>query len=98
MDYAFVHHSQTHCAAQIAVMLGFTEIIMIGMDNNRVPWEGKDPNHYRDDYFGEHLSGMSKRKVDLSNMWHAEMHEFVERECAKRGVRVRNEDTRHYIS
>jgi hypothetical protein len=98
MDYAFTFAGQTHCAAQIAVMLGFTEIIMIGMDGNRVPWEGKDPNHYTDDYFRDHRTSLTKKKADLMNHDHIEMHKLIVLECAKRGVKVRNVNTRNYTS
>ena len=98
MDHAFTFGGMTHCSAQIAVMLGFTELIMIGMDMNHVAWEGKDPNHYSDDYFGDNRTSLSKEKADILNKQHDAMHEYIRYECDKRGVRVRREDTRHYIS
>ena len=50
IDYAFVFGGMTSCCAQIAAMLGFTELIMIGMDGNYRAWKGRDINHYSEDY------------------------------------------------
>lgn len=94
MDYVFIHGGMTHCAVQIAAMQGFTEIIMIGMDGNYKAWEDKDPNHYSEDYSDGHRAGMSKEKAATINKQHSEMHRLIQSECAKRGVRVRYEDTR----
>lgn len=51
----------TYVALQIAYYLGFTEVILIGMDHrfehagepNQASWlDGPDPNHFSPDYFG----------------------------------------------
>jgi len=98
MDYAFTFGGMTYCSSQIAIMLGFTELIMIGMDGNYKAWEGKDPNHYSDNYWEGHNTGLSEEKAAIVNNGHKEMHRLIKAECAKRGVRVRYEDARHYAS
>lgn len=92
-DYVFVHGGMTHCAAQIAAMLGFTELIMIGMDGNYKPWKDKDPNHYSEDYVVGHSGGLSKEKATIINKQQAEMHQLIKHECEQRDVKVRYEDT-----
>jgi len=96
-DHAFTFGGQTHCATQVAVMLGFTEIIMIGMDGGYKPWEGKDVNHYSEDYMDGYVEYMTKEKTIIINKTIAEMHLFIEEECAQRGVKVTNVNTRNYI-
>jgi hypothetical protein len=97
MDHAFAFGGMTCIAAQIAVMLGFTELIMIGMDGNYKAWEDKDTNHYSKDYLDGHVTGMSKEKAATVNKTHSEMHKFIKAECAKRGVKVTNVNTKNYI-
>ena len=96
MDYVFTYGGQTHCAAQIAVMLGFTELIMIGMDGNYKPWSEKDPNHYSENYSDGTVDCMTKEKAAIVNKQHADMHQLIKSECAERDVKVRHENTRNY--
>lgn len=100
MDYVFLYGGMTHCASQVAVMLGFTELIMIGMDGNYRPFNKniRDANHYSEDYWDGHNPSMSQTRADECNKNHAVMHKYIKRECAKRGVKVRYVDTRNYIS
>jgi hypothetical protein len=98
MDHAFTFGGMACVASQIAVMLGFTELIMIGMDGNYKAWSGKDVNHYSESYCGDLRLDMTAEKADIINRELAEMRKFVESECAERGVRVRYEDTRNYTS
>ena len=97
MDYVFVHGGMTHCAAQIAVMLGFTELIMIGMDGNYIPWDGEDPNHYSEDYSAGQQDSLSEEKAEIINRRQAEMHPYIQYECEARGIKVRYEDTRNMV-
>jgi len=96
-DHVFTFGGQTCCATQVAVMLGFTEIIMIGMDGDYKPWEEKDINHYSRDYLDGYIEYMTKEKTDFINKTIAEMHLFIEEECKQRGVKVTNVNTRNYI-
>ena len=56
-------HTVTHAALQIAYYMGFTDVVIIGMDhrfeaegapNQVLHMEGPDPNHFSPDYFGGH--------------------------------------------
>ena len=91
IDHAFCIGGMTHCAAQIAVMLGFTELIMIGMDGNYRPWKDKDPNHYSEDYSDGFVGYMTEEKAAIINNRHVEMHQLIKYECGKRNVKVRYE-------
>lgn len=51
----------THCALQVAYHLGFTDVLLIGLDhrytfegvpNEASKMDGPDPNHFTPDYFG----------------------------------------------
>ena len=98
MDYAFAFGGMTHCTAQVAVMLGFTELIMIGMDGNYKPWKGEDLNHYSEDYLmGKNsVDSVSVERAAKLNKQHVEMHKYIQHECAKRGVKVRYENIGDY--
>jgi len=98
MDCAFLYGGQTHCTAQIAVMLGFTEIIMIGMDGNYKPYNKnvRDASHYSEDYWDGHNPSMSQTKADICNRNHAVMHKYIKSECAKRKVKVRYVNARDW--
>jgi len=96
-DHAFTFRSQTYCAAQIAVLLGFTELIMIGMDGNYKAYsDGKDPNHYAEDYWLN--DSMTEEKATILNSNYKELHSLLKHECARRDIGVRYDDIRNYAS
>ena len=52
-------YSVTYVALQLAFFYGFTEVLLLGVDhryvqpcapNEEITWQGKDPNHFTDDY------------------------------------------------
>jgi len=90
-DYVFTFGGQTYCAAQIAVMLGFTELIMIGMDENYRAWKGKDINHYSEDYSDGVMGYLTEEKAALNNKRLAEMRQLIKSKCAQRNIKVRYE-------
>jgi len=95
--HAFTFRAQTYCVAQIAVMLDFTELIMIGMDGNYKAFSGgKDPNHYSGDYWRGVNESMTEKKAAMLNSNHKELHQLIGRECAKRKVKVRYVNAEHW--
>lgn len=58
----FEGHTVTFVALQLAYFMGFTDVILVGVDHNfktkgqanlAVTSEGDDPNHFAPDYFGK---------------------------------------------
>ncbi len=90
-DYVFTFGGQTYCAAQIAVMLGFTELIMIGMDENYRAWKGRDINHYSEDYSNGIMDYLTEEKAATNNKRLAEMRQLIKSKCAQRNIKVRYE-------
>jgi len=75
-------HTVTHAAFQIAWYMGFTEVIVIGMDhrfpasgppNAELHMQGADPNHFSPDYFRD-------QKWDAPNLAESEVSYRVARD------------------
>ena len=83
---------------QIAVYLGFKELIMVGCDMGWRPFdyeEDKDPNHFTEDYWGKmNLSGqeiivtpeLAQRYTDDARSGHV----LAKKVCDKLGVKIYN--------
>ena len=83
---------------QIAVYLGFKELIMVGCDLGWKPFdyeEDKDPNHFTEDYWGKmNLSGreiivtpeLAQRFTDDARSCHV----LAKKVCDKLGVKIYN--------
>lgn len=69
--------------AQIASYMKFDPIYFIGMDGNWRHWkDGKDPNHFYDDYgIGSHASDF---RISWWNIASQLSHEFIARNCPRR--------------
>ncbi|MGE4552095.1 MAG: 6-hydroxymethylpterin diphosphokinase MptE-like protein [Desulfovibrionaceae bacterium] len=64
-------HTVTYCAMQVAYHMGFSEVLLVGVDhsyqcsgqpNEKVTARGPDPNHFHPDYFS---GGQSWQLPDL---------------------------------
>ncbi|WP_200334452.1 glycosyltransferase [Thiocystis violacea] len=82
----------THAALQVAYYLGFTEVVIIGMDhryeysgnpNEACVLDGADPNHFSPDYFG---GGQTWDNPDLAHS--EESYRLARREYEKAGRRI----------
>jgi len=82
----------TYVALQIARYLGFTEVVIIGLDhryeysggpNETKVMEGADPNHFSPDYFG---GGQKWDNPDLMNS--EESYRIARQEFEKEGRRI----------
>jgi hypothetical protein len=83
---------------QVAVYLGFKELIMVGCDLGWKPFdyeEDKDPNHFTEDYWGKmNLSGaeivvtpeLAQRYTDDARSCHV----LAKKVCDKLGVKIYN--------
>jgi hypothetical protein len=82
----------THAALQVAYHLGFTEVVIIGMDhryeysgnpNEARVLDGADPNHFSPDYFG---GGQTWDNPDLAHS--EESYRLARQEYEKVGRRI----------
>ena len=82
----------THAALQIAYFLGFTQVVIIGLDhryqytgqpNEARVLEGADPNHFSPDYFG---GGQTWDNPDLAHS--DESYALARREYEQAGRRI----------
>lgn len=69
-------YSVTYCALQLAFFMGFSEVLLLGVDhkyvqpckpNEEITWHGPDPNHFADDYVkeGERWNGADLRSSEI---------------------------------
>lgn len=75
---------------QVAASLGYSEIVLLGMDANwKVGTDEFDPNHFRPDY-GKGTGYGRQGKVDYWNRINMEAHRWIRRMTDERGIAVYN--------
>lgn len=79
--------STVNMAAQIAVLMGYSELVLLGCDLGFRPFQAgePDPNHFDPAYIGHDDFPLEARDETL---WYA--HRIMEQESAKRGVKIYN--------
>lgn len=93
--FAFCNHALSHLVSfQLAEIMGYRTIYLIGFDGNFRPQEkdGTDPNHFAKDYWGEF---QQKRPKDPEfwtrmNQAHLVAHSYVRSISEEKGFKVVN--------
>lgn len=86
--WLFQFGTSVYSAAQIASVLGFKEIILLGCDMGWKPWKDKDPNHFNPEY----NAGI---RVEVTGSWAKNVglrmkvaHEAMLERTRERGIMV----------